>query len=279
MIQQGQCVQAEGQGSRRSAALGVPVPDRGSRLGAAAGGWVREPRRGGESTSEGARPARTGRRASDDHAGGVRGRVSGDASGGAGDDREAALAARQSDRRARGEAAGRSVAEGRVRMAHDRPRGTPLRGDAGTSASSQSCCLLGGCSTTSRPSAASPNPARRAREKRPFETWKQVEAVAAQLGPVYGPMVIFAAATGLRPSESFGLDRRDVDRRLGVVYIRRAYANVRLRHTKTRLSTRAVPLQAKALEALDRLPVSDNPILFPNTRGGRIDFRILGRKH
>ena len=124
-----------------------------------------------------------------------------------------------------------------------------------------------------------PNPARRAKEKRPFETWRQVEAVAAQLGPVYGPMVIFAAATGLRPSELFGLDRRDVDRQLGVVYVRRAYANGRLKHTKTRLSTRAVPLQAKALEALDQLPASDNPILFPNMRGGRIDFRIFGRKY
>jgi integrase len=123
------------------------------------------------------------------------------------------------------------------------------------------------------------NPPRRAREKRPFETWQHVEAVAARLGPVYGPMVIFAAATGLRPSELFGLEQRDVDRQLRVVYVRRAYANGRLKHTKTRLSTRAVPLQAKALEALDRLPASDNPILFPNMRGGRIDFRIFGRKH
>ena len=124
-----------------------------------------------------------------------------------------------------------------------------------------------------------PNLPRRAKEKQPFETWQQIEAVAGQLGPVYGPMVIFAAATGLRPSELCGLDRRDVDRKAGVVYVRRAYANGRLKHTKTRLSTRAVPLQAKALEALDRLPASDNPILFPNMRGGRIDFRILGRKH
>jgi hypothetical protein len=40
-----------------------------------------------------------------------------------------------------------------------------------------------------------------------------------------------------------------------------------------------VPLQAKALEALDWLPASDNPILFPNMRGGRIDSRNFGRKH
>jgi len=63
-----------------------------------------------------------------------------------------------------------------------------------------------------------------------------------------------------------------------VVFVRRAFANGRIKNTKTRLSTRAVPLQAKAVEALDRLPVSV-PILFPNARGGRIDFRIFGRRH
>jgi integrase len=92
-------------------------------------------------------------------------------------------------------------------------------------------------------------------------------------------MVIFGAATGLRPSELFGLEQHDVDRELGVVYVRRAFANGRIKHTKTRLSTRAVPLQAKAVEALDRLPASVNPILFPNARGGRIDFRVFGRRH
>jgi integrase len=70
-----------------------------------------------------------------------------------------------------------------------------------------------------------PNPQRRPKEKRPFESWAQIEAVAARLGPVYGPMVIFGAATRLRPSELFGLEQHDVDRELGVVYVRRAYAN------------------------------------------------------
>lgn len=123
------------------------------------------------------------------------------------------------------------------------------------------------------------NTPRRAREKRPFESWQQLEAVAARMGPVYGPMVVFAAATGLRPSELFALEWRDVDRAAGVVYVRRAYANGQLKHTKTRLSNRAVPLQAKALEALDRLLPSDDEILFSNARGGRIDFRSFGRRH
>jgi hypothetical protein len=91
-------------------------------------------------------------------------------------------------------------------------------------------------------------------------------------------LVVFAAATGLRPSELFALERRDIDP-LGVVYVRRAYANGRLKHTKTRLSTRAVPLQAIAIDALDRLAPSENPILFANLRGGRIDFRSFGRCH
>jgi integrase len=82
-----------------------------------------------------------------------------------------------------------------------------------------------------------PNPQRRPKEKRPFESWAQIEAIAAQLGPVYGPMVIFGVATGLRPSELFGLEQHDVDREASVVYVRRAFANGRIKNTKTRLST------------------------------------------
>ena len=92
-------------------------------------------------------------------------------------------------------------------------------------------------------------------------------------------MVLFAAATGLRPSELFALEHGDVDRQAGVVQIRRAYANGRVKQTKTRLSRRAVPLQAIALEALDQLrPREDSPLLFPNSRGGYLDFRNFNRR-
>jgi integrase len=125
-----------------------------------------------------------------------------------------------------------------------------------------------------------PNPGRRCREQRPFESWEQIRALADRLGLTFGPMVVFAAATGLRPSELFGLEHGDIDRAAGVIQIRRAYANGRVKQTKTRLSRRAVPLQAIALEALDQLRSRQNGLLlFPNARGGYLDFRNFNRRH
>jgi integrase len=124
-----------------------------------------------------------------------------------------------------------------------------------------------------------PNPGRRCREQRPFDSWAQIRALAERLRPPFGAMVVFAAATGLRPSELFALEQGDVDRATGVVQIRRAYANGRVKQTKTRLSRRAVPLQAIALEALDQLrPREGSPLLFPNARGGYLDFRNFNRR-
>jgi hypothetical protein len=39
------------------------------------------------------------------------------------------------------------------------------------------------------------NPSPRRREQRPFESWAELDAVAARLSPRHRPMVIFAAAT------------------------------------------------------------------------------------
>src|SRR3989442_2666178 len=41
-----------------------------------------------------------------------------------------------------------------------------------------------------------PNPLRRYQEKRPFESWEQIEAGAERLGHVYRPMGVFCAPTG-----------------------------------------------------------------------------------
>jgi integrase len=108
---------------------------------------------------------------------------------------------------------------------------------------------------------------------RPFESWGAVDAVAPRVGPVYGPMIVFAAATGLRPGEWIALERRDVDRGARVLHVRRSFSYGRLKRAKTDASLRAVPLQAIALEAVDRLPPRlETPLLFPSLQGGYLDL-------
>ena len=117
------------------------------------------------------------------------------------------------------------------------------------------------------------NPVRRRKEQHPFESWAELEAVAAAIGPRYGPMILFAAATGLRPAEWIALERRDVDREERVVYVRRSFTRGQLKVPKTEASMRAVPLQARALDALDRIEeCNGSPLLFPGERGGYLDI-------
>jgi integrase len=100
------------------------------------------------------------------------------------------------------------------------------------------------------------NPSPRRCEQRHFESWDELDAVAANLPPRYRPIVIFAAATGLRPAEWVALESRDVDCEARVVYVRRAFTNGRLKCTKTEARVRAVPLHAIALDAMERLHVA-----------------------
>jgi integrase len=117
------------------------------------------------------------------------------------------------------------------------------------------------------------NPQRRRTEKRPFESWEELEALAERLGPHQGPMVIFAAATGMRPGEWVALEHRDIDRAGHVAYVRRSFSKGRLTYPKTEASMRAVPLQARACAALDRLPAGEpTDLLFPAERGGYLDL-------
>ncbi|HEY3207534.1 MAG TPA: site-specific integrase [Gaiellaceae bacterium] len=86
-------------------------------------------------------------------------------------------------------------------------------------------------------------------------------------------MILFAAATALRPAEWIALEKRDVDREERVVYVRRSFTRRELKFPKTEASMRAVPLQARALEALDRITNGNgSPLLFPGERGGYLDI-------
>jgi integrase len=110
-------------------------------------------------------------------------------------------------------------------------------------------------------------------EQRPFESWERIRALVDRIGGRYGRMVLFAAATGLRPSEWIALEHRDIDREARIVYVRRAYRNGRLKCPKTEGSLRAVPLQAVALEAIDGLsPSHGSALVFPAPCGGHLDL-------
>ncbi|HEX6662434.1 MAG TPA: hypothetical protein VF025_02055 [Gaiellaceae bacterium] len=118
---------------------------------------------------------------------------------------------------------------------------------------------------------AGPNRELQSEELRPF-TREQVDALADELGPAYGPLVIFAAETG-PAHQRVGRARAARPRPHGpaVTVQRRIADGVLTGYPKTERSRRRVPLTARALAALDALPPSlDTPLLFPAPRGGYI---------
>jgi integrase len=120
---------------------------------------------------------------------------------------------------------------------------------------------------------AGKNPQPRSEELRPFSP-EEIEALAAELGPAYGPLVTFAAESGLRKDEWAALERKDWDKPGRAVYVQRRYANGRLSpYPKTARSRRRVPLSLRALAALEALPPRlDSPLLFPAPRGGYLSL-------
>jgi integrase len=125
---------------------------------------------------------------------------------------------------------------------------------------------------------AGPNPQPKAEEIHPF-TQAEIDLVAEELGPRYGPAVVFASETGMRPSEWLAIEWRDVVRKAGVVLVERtcAYGAVKA-YGKTARSRRRVPLSTRALEALDAIPRRlDVRLVFPGKRGGVIDLKHFRR--
>lgn len=117
---------------------------------------------------------------------------------------------------------------------------------------------------TSNPAAlAGVNPMPPARPIRVY-TLDELDSLETELGSTWGPIVPFAAATGLRPAEWARLERRDIDRTGRVITVR---------GTKTTGSRREVPLSGRALAALEKLsPRLDTPLVFPGVKGGVLDL-------
>jgi integrase len=121
------------------------------------------------------------------------------------------------------------------------------------------------------------NPKRKRHERKPivpFETWEELETVAAELDPRHRAIPIFAAGTGLRPEEWIALERGDIDRDARLVHVRRRFSRGVLKDGgKTDGSVRTVPLRQRVLDALDAMPARiDTRLLFPAHRGGYIDL-------
>jgi integrase len=119
------------------------------------------------------------------------------------------------------------------------------------------------------PAALVPNPEPKRTEVQTF-TLGGLDAVSAELSRPFQAIPVFAALTGLRPCEWIALERADVDRRAGVVTVRRTVVEGVVKpYGKTDRSLRAVPLPARAAEALDEYAVRlDTRLLFPGAHGG-----------
>jgi integrase len=116
------------------------------------------------------------------------------------------------------------------------------------------------------------NPEPKPGEIMPFESWDEIDAISDELDEVRGPLVVFLVGTGVRPEEAFGAEWRDIELERRVFMIRRAFAKGRMKdYAKTTGSRRAVPLRARVITALERLPHRTG-ILFPAPQGGRIDI-------
>ena len=123
------------------------------------------------------------------------------------------------------------------------------------------------------------NPKPPVRPVRAF-TRAELDAISLELSAIYRPLPAFASATGLRPEEWAALERRDVDKRAGVLHVRRSVSSGEVVElAKTERSRRQVPLTPRALSALDELaPRLDTPRLWPAPAGGLMNLDNFRRR-
>ncbi len=118
------------------------------------------------------------------------------------------------------------------------------------------------------------------KEIRPFESWAEVLAVGDHARD-YGPLVVFACATGLRPQEWQALEWRDIDFKNRSVRVLRTVQDGRVVPSgKTARSLRTVVLQQQAVDALQSLarPIDNRTLVFAAPDGGVINLSNFRRR-
>jgi integrase len=110
---------------------------------------------------------------------------------------------------------------------------------------------------------------------RPLRSWEEVERVASHAGR-HGPLIRFAARTGLRPQEWLAVHAGDFNLPARRLTISRTVQNGRIQEgaAKTRRSHRTVVLSDAALDALHAHGLPDNPdaLVFTSSDGGLINL-------
>jgi integrase len=114
----------------------------------------------------------------------------------------------------------------------------------------------------------------------PFESWEEVEKVAAQAGS-YASVVIWACATGMRPEEWAALRWIDVDIRAKTCRVSQVIVEGVIKRTgKTEGALRTIALPAVALGILVAMPrpLDGSELVFTAPKGGPISLRNFRRR-
>lgn len=114
-------------------------------------------------------------------------------------------------------------------------------------------------------------------------TVAELDAIGQELSAIYRGLPAFAAATGLRPEEWAALERKDIDRKAGLITVARTVTGGKstpievLELAKTDGSRREVPLTPRALAALE-LATPRIGLIFPAPEGGPLNLDNFRRR-
>jgi integrase len=127
-----------------------------------------------------------------------------------------------------------------------------------------------------RPKAVSVKGGNRPPTVNPFQSWDEVDRVAgAAIRTIDSALILFIAATGLRPEEALALrwDRLKLEEGSGNV-LTVVVDGVELDAGKTPGALRPFVMTRRAIDALELLPepLRKSQLVFPNTKGGFVDL-------